>query len=111
MANYPTSVWAPSVKATGDIVQASHFNDAQAEIVAIETGLLNGTAPLTSSNAIVNTLSVITQPQALVVSPSTSSLPDNVWTTISFTADVFNIGGVHSTGTNPSRLTAKSSGL
>lgn len=40
MANYPTSIWSPNTKSAGQTIQASHVNDAQDEVVAIETGLL-----------------------------------------------------------------------
>lgn len=55
---YPTSVWAPTTKNAGDAIQPAHMNDAQAEIVAIETGLTQGTAPLNSSNSTLANLSV-----------------------------------------------------
>ncbi len=58
MASYPTSVFAPASKNSGDVIQAAHVNDLQAEVTAIEGGLLNGTAPLNSSNSTVASLSV-----------------------------------------------------
>ena len=51
MANYPTGVSAFTTKNAGDVIQPSHINGLQDEISAIEDGLLNGTAPLTSSHA------------------------------------------------------------
>ena len=42
MASYPTSIFAPSAKNTGDTVQAAHVNDLDNEVVAVETGLRNG---------------------------------------------------------------------
>lgn len=45
MATYPSAVWAPgSAKAAGQTVQASWFNDPDAEIVAVEDALKNGIA-------------------------------------------------------------------
>jgi hypothetical protein len=58
MASYPNSVVAFTTKNTGDTIQASHIDDLQAEVTAIETGLLNGTAPLNSSNSTLVHLSV-----------------------------------------------------
>lgn len=42
MATYPNGVYAPSAKASGNTIQASFFNDPEAEITAIEDGLKNG---------------------------------------------------------------------
>lgn len=58
MASYPGAVWSPTTKNNGDTIQASHINDLQNEVVAIEDGLLNAKAPLNSSNSTVNALSV-----------------------------------------------------
>lgn len=43
MASFPTSIWAPTTKSSNDVIQPSHVNDAQAEIVAIETAALTAT--------------------------------------------------------------------
>jgi hypothetical protein len=42
MADYPTSVYAPSAKNNGDVIQASFFNNPDAEITAVENALKNG---------------------------------------------------------------------
>lgn len=42
MATYPGSVYAPASKAAGNTIQASFFNDPDAEITAIEDALKNG---------------------------------------------------------------------
>jgi hypothetical protein len=57
-ASYPTAVKSFTVKSAGDTIQPTHINDLQDEVAAIEDGILNGTAPLTSSNARVANLSV-----------------------------------------------------
>jgi len=51
MATYPTAVKTFTTKSdgAGNTIAASHVNDMQDEITAIEDGLLNGTAPLNSS--------------------------------------------------------------
>lgn len=41
-ASYPTSVKSFSTKSTTDVVEASHPNDLQDEVTAIEDALLNG---------------------------------------------------------------------
>lgn len=43
MANYPSSIVSFPTHNSGDIVQPSDVNNPNAEIVAVETGLLNGT--------------------------------------------------------------------
>lgn len=58
MPSYPTSVFSPTSKSAGQVIQAAHVNDLQDEIVAIETGLTQGTAPLNSSNSTVGKLNV-----------------------------------------------------
>lgn len=42
MATYPTGVYAPASKSAGMTVQASFFNDPEAEITAVEDALKNG---------------------------------------------------------------------
>jgi hypothetical protein len=59
MASYPTSQKAFTTKNAGDTIQPGHVNDIQDEIMALEAGLLNGTAPLTSSRATVAALTVV----------------------------------------------------
>jgi hypothetical protein len=57
-ASYPTSVKSFTTKSAGQTIQPAWFNDLQDEVAAIEGGLLNGTAPLNSSNSTVANLSV-----------------------------------------------------
>lgn len=45
-ASYPTSAKSFTTKNTSDVIQAAHVNDAQDEITAIETDLVNGVARL-----------------------------------------------------------------
>lgn len=40
MANYPTSAFSPTTKNAGDTIAASHVNDLQNEVTAVETALL-----------------------------------------------------------------------
>ena len=58
MASYPTAVVSFPSRSNGQTIDASHINNLQDEVTAIESGLLTGTAPLTCSNASVNTLQV-----------------------------------------------------
>ena len=57
-ASYPVAPKTFAVKAAGDTIQPAHINDLQDEVAAIEGGLLNGTAPLNSSNSTLANLSV-----------------------------------------------------
>lgn len=44
MATYPSGVFSPTSKNSGDTIQAAHVNDVQAEVTAIEDALKNGIA-------------------------------------------------------------------
>jgi hypothetical protein len=58
MPSFPTSVFSPTNKSAGQTIQAAHVNDLQDEVVAIEGGIRNGTAPINSSGSTVTSLSV-----------------------------------------------------
>ena len=58
-ASYPSAIKTFATRSNGQTIDASQVNDLQDEVNAIEAGLLNGTAPLTSSNATVAALSVL----------------------------------------------------
>lgn len=57
MPSFPNSIFSPASKNTGDTIQAAHVTDLDSEVVAIEQGLRNGTAPLNSSNSTFTALS------------------------------------------------------
>lgn len=131
MANFPTSVTTFANRSAGQAIASAHINSVQDEINAIEDGYLNGTARLNSSNSTVTNLSVAggstfvgsavfsslvratAQPRSLVYSSVAQALPDGVYTDIAFESEEYNVGGLHSTAANPSRLTipSGSSGL
>lgn len=50
MANYPASAPSFASKTPGQVIASAHMNAVQDEVVAIGGGLLNGTAPVVSSN-------------------------------------------------------------
>lgn len=139
-AQYPNAVKTFTSRNAGDIIQPSHVNDLQDEVNAIEAGILNGTAPLNSSNSTVRALhvtanstiggnlvvtgtlsagafafsSVVTadaQPRCKVVKASTQSVNNATWTALSWLTQEFNVGAMHSTGSNPSRITVDSTGV
>lgn len=124
MPSFPASVWSPTVKSAGSVIDASHINDPQDEIVAIEGGYLNGTARLNSSQSTVVSLSVssnstfgyrpIMPPPdaALVFLASTVTLGSSADSTVAWTQQAVSINSsLHSTTTNPQRLTPQSTGL
>lgn len=57
MPSFPDSIFSPASKNTGNTIQAAHISDLDSEVVAIEQGLRNGTAPLNSSNSTFVSLS------------------------------------------------------
>ena len=58
MANYPNAIPSFSDKSPGQTIASAHMDAVQDEIVAIGSGLLQGTAPLNSSNSTLANLSV-----------------------------------------------------
>ena len=124
MPSYPTSVFAPSAKSAGQTIQHTHVNDLQDEVVAIESGLRTGTAPLNSSGSTVATLSVTggsTFASRPVMPPPDSAraqldaiqeIASGSSVGVSWTNTLFETNSsLHSTGTNPDRLTPQSTGV
>lgn len=125
MAQYPNATPSFTTKQDGtDYPQAAHINDVQAEITAIGGDLRSGLQhPLTllSTNGLtvggVTTLSSLVtapaQPRCLVYSTAAQSFAADVFTAVTFESEQFDVGGLHSTASNPSRITipAGSSGL
>lgn len=132
---YPGSVTTFTTKNTGDTIQASHVNDLQTEVNAIEAGLINGTAHLQSSNSTVANLSVSggstfagavtgndtvtvkelfttkSPPTVRVYSSANVAVANNAVTLLTFDAQrVISTSAMHSTATNPGRLIPPSSG-
>lgn len=135
MASYPTSVKTFASRNAGDTIQPSHVNDLQDEVNALEAGLLNGTANLNSSNTTVTNLNVTgkstfvgqvtfgstftfstavtadAQPRCRVFYSSTQVLANNSEAALTFDSEDFDIGGLHSTASNPTRITIQSTGV
>lgn len=124
MASYPASVKTFTTKNASETIQPEHVNSLQDEVTAIEDGLLNGSAPLTSSNAAVAALSVsggstfasrpVTPPPSAVrVSlAAASDLGSSAASTVAWTTqDFITNSSMHSTGSNPERLTPQSTGV
>lgn len=68
MANFPNSVTSFAARANGQVIDASHINDLQAEVTAIESGLINATAGISVSTLAVGGVSLN---RGSLVAPST----------------------------------------
>lgn len=139
-ASYPGAVKVFTSRNAGDVLQPSHINDLQDEVAAIEAGITQGTAALNSSNSTVRALSVTgnstiggnlvvtgsltagsfaltgvqtndVQPRCKVTKGSTQSVANITWTALTFDGEDYDVGALHSTGSNPSRITTVSSGV
>ena len=122
---YPTSVFSPAARSNGQTIDASHVNDLQTEVTAIEnellgtiTGSLNvsGASTLATLQAAGSTFSVrpVTPPPdaVKVYLESTVTIGSSASSTIAWTAEDFKINSsLHSTATNPARLIPQSTGL
>lgn len=95
---YPNSVYSPTTKNTGDVIQAAHINDLQAEVTAIETAALTGT------------WSVPNQPRMHAVASGVQAISSSQSTGVrlAFGQVYHDIGGGWSTTTN--QYTVPSSG-
>jgi len=132
---FPNSVAAFATKNPGDKVQASHVNDLQSEVTAIENGLINGPITLPASS-IAGTLSVsgnstfggnlqvngtstfVTRPvmgppdHAKVYLQSSAAVASSVQSTLTFLSqDILTNSSMHSTAANADRITPQSTGL
>lgn len=113
MPSFPTSVFAPSARSNGQSIDASHMNDVQDEIVAIEAGYRNGTAPLNSSGSTVVELFVaVSPPVARAQANAVAAIGSGANIALNFAAQrVAAPASMHSTVTNSSRITVPSSGV
>jgi hypothetical protein len=117
MPSFPDSVFAPANRANGQTIDASHMNGVQDEIVAIESGVINGTARLNSSNLNVTGTSTfasrpVMPPPAAVRVGLTSTLVVTGSSALNWTKQDYAINSsLHSTATNSSRLTPDSTGV
>lgn len=87
MANFPTADPSFTTKSAGNTITAAFFNDPQEEIVAIGSTLRNGQARCQVSNS------------------GTQAIPDDALTAVTFDTEDFDVGSMHSTASNTSRLT------
>lgn len=124
MADFPNSKHSFTNFANGATSDAAQVTDIYAEVEAIEDGYLNGTARLNSSNSTHTNLSVTggstftTRPvapppdMAMVFLQSTGAMGSSVFSTLSFLSQAFvTNSSMHSTTTNPDRITPQSTGI
>jgi hypothetical protein len=96
------------LRAEGDLYRAGSVC-----VVRLHGGLLNGTAPVVSSNVTAPTMNLTLQPNARCSNDVAQSIPASALTGLNWNTETFDVGGVHSTAAAPSRFTvpAGSSGL
>ncbi len=122
---YPTSVFSPSARSNGQTIDASHVNDVQTELTAVENALLgtithslnvSGASTLATLSAGASTFTVrpVTPPPhaAQVYLESSVTIGSSAQSTLAWNAQGFlTNSSIHSTTTNPERLTPQSTGL
>lgn len=134
MANFPGAVTSFSAKNAGDTIQPSHINTLQDEVNAIEDGYINGTAPLNSSKSTIaalvvtggSTLATLNvsgvstftgtvtfssqftaplMPRCHAYASSTQTISSASTAALVLNTEEYDVGGLHSTASNPSRMT------
>jgi hypothetical protein len=127
MASYPGSVKTFATRSAGQTIDASHVNDLQDEVNAIENGLLNGGAPINSSRITATALSVSAgstlttltatgivtgsaQPRCRLYNVGAQTIGNASLTPLTWDSEEYDVGGMHSTASNPSRITVPAGG-
>ena len=142
MATYPTGTYAPAAVSNGQTIDAGRDNAQDAEITAIEDALrtaiphavtistggltvstgnvslgqnlsVAGTSTFAGKVTLSTQISAPSQPRCQVYSTAAQSLAADAWTAVTFESEEYDVGSLHSTASNPSRITvpAGSSGL
>ena len=126
MATYPGAVKTFTSKAdgAGNTINASHINDLQDEVNAIEDGLLNGTAPVNSSritaaslsvaggSTFVGVMSLPAVDAARLELAAALAVANNSTTAIAWTVQtLLTNSSMHSTVTAPSQVSFHSTGV
>jgi hypothetical protein len=121
-ASYPSTTKTFSTKNTGDTIAASHVDELQDEVVAIENGLRSGLAhdllPLTDDSQdlgsaskqwqdvfVSGQITASGQVRASAYNSAVQSVNDSAATILTFDSEDYDVGGVHSTSANTSRMT------
>jgi hypothetical protein len=103
--------WAQIDKTTSsiaDITTRSASDLSSGTLGAARMPALTGDVT-SSAGTVATTLASVKQ--ARVINNANISVSSGVLTVLSFNTEISNVGAIHSTGTNPSRLTAPSAGL
>lgn len=128
MASFPSAVKSFVTRNIGDVIQPADVNDLQDEVTAIEAGYINGTAPLNAAASTLASLSVTGNstiagtltvgqlvisgaPYCTLRNDGTQAIPDSVWTGLNFNTEDDDVGSMHSTAVNSSRVLITSTGL
>ena len=126
---YPNAVQTFVTKNPGDVIPSADWNTITGEITAVESGILNGTAPLKTSNSTVANLSVlgnstIAGSLAITAGPLTiggtqvltptgcrlanttdQGTSSGAWTGLNWDTETYDPTNMHSTASNSSRIT------
>lgn len=95
---FPTSIDSYSTKVDGiDDVLASHVNNLQDAVVAVETFIGAGGLSLSQGVRVFNSANL--------------TIDTGSWTTLTFDSESYDLNGMHSTSSNTSRLTAQRAGV
>jgi hypothetical protein len=109
-ASFPTSTKSFSTKTDGpsQVISASHINDLQDEVVAVENEL--GRVFAAISVDATNFVDSSTQPRCSAYNTTTQSLSDNTLTALALNAEDFDVGTMHDTVTANTRMTIPTGG-
>lgn len=116
MPSFPTSVFAPTTKSAGQVIQPADVNDLQDEVIAVEGAIVNG--PLTLASATITGALVVSgsaqlprRPSAQVTHSTLQAVATGTFTGLSWDTESDDSTGIHSTASNSSRLVLNSSGV
>lgn len=121
---YPTGVFSPAARSNGQSIDASHVNDLQTEVAALETALLgtithslnvSGASTLATLQAAASTFTVrpvMPPPDVIRVQSTIVDLTNNTTLAVNWTRQVIALNSsIHSTAVNPEQLTPQSTGV
>jgi hypothetical protein len=113
MANYPGADPSFGTKNSGNVIEASHINALQDEVVAIGSALRATQQHNIATAGSVTASSMVTangQPRCAVYSTVSSTVTSSAFVAFTFESQEFSVGGMHSTAANSSAVTIGSSG-
>lgn len=112
MPSYPNSIKAFASRSAGQNIDASHVNDLQDEVNAVETALITGPITLPTVS-VTGTLTTAVPPgSARLALNANLDTPHNSTLAIAWSTATFKTtASIHSTASNPSRIFPPSSGV